>query len=161
MAMDTPGRSFTHFDDPADILAIVAGFRERTLPFANWTHQAHLAVGLWHVSTFGEEAAKDLLRDGIRAYNLSVGGVNDAMRGYHETVTMYFVWAAARHIERVGTVPLVDAVNGFVAGPFGAKEAIFSFWSRECLFSPAARLGWIEPDLQPLDAVRIKDPALT
>ena len=33
------------------------------LPAARWTHQAHLAVGLWHVRRFGEEESRALLRD--------------------------------------------------------------------------------------------------
>ncbi len=152
MAMDTPERQFAPFPDEARILAIVEAFRARTLPFADWSHQAHLATGLWHVATHGEDAAKPLLREGIKAYNLSVGRTNDAMRGYHETVTMYFVWSAARFLERDAPAGLLAQVNAYVAGPFGAKEGIFRFWTRETLLSPSARLDWRDPDLRPLDA---------
>lgn len=155
MAMDTPERRFQPFTDEARILAIVEAFRARTLPFADWSHQAHLATGLWHVATHGEDAAKPLLREGIKAYNLSVGRPNDAMRGYHETVTMYFVWSAARFLERDAPAGLRDSVNGYVGGPFGSKEGVFRFWSRDRLLSPDARLAWCEPDLQPLDAAAL------
>lgn len=152
MAMDTPERRFAPFADEARIVAIVEAFQARTLPFADWSHQAHLATGLWHVATHGEEAAKPLLREGIKAYNLSVGRTNDDMRGYHETVTMYFVWSAARFLEHDPPAGLLDRVNAYVAGPFGAKEGIFRFWSRERILAPAARLDWCEPDLRPLNA---------
>ncbi len=158
MAMDTPERHFAPFADEARIIAIVEAFRARTLPFAEWSCQAHLATGLWHVATHGEEAAKSQLREGIKAYNLSVGRTNDDMRGYHETVTMYFVWSAARFLERAAPASLLDRVNAYVAGPFGAKEGIFRFWSRETLLSPAARLAWCEPDLRPLDAETLLAP---
>ena len=151
MAMDTPARSFEPFASDAPILAIVDAFRARTLPFADWSHQAHLATGLWHVATHGEAAARDLLRDGIKAYNLAVGRVNDDMRGYHETVTMYFVWSAARFLEANAPPDLAGRVNAYVAGRFGAKDGVFTFWTRERLLSPAARLAWIEPDIRPLD----------
>ncbi len=159
MAMDTPSRRFPPFADEAAITSIVDGFTSRTLPFEAWSHQAHLAVGLWHVRTFGEEAAKLRLRNGIRAYNLAVGRVNDDMRGYHETVTFYFAWAAARHLQANADAALLDQVNGFVAGPLGAKDGIFRFWSRALLLSPAARLQWIDPDIRPLDVGILFDPA--
>lgn len=157
MAMDTPERRFAPLADDAAVLAIVEQFRDRTLPFADWSHQAHLATGLWHVTTFGEDAAKPMLREGIRAYNLAVGRVNDETRGYHETVTFYFVWAAARHLASAPESPLVAQVNGFVAGPLGAKEGIFRFWSRARLFTPEARLGWVTPDLRPLDIASLSE----
>ena len=64
MAMDTPGKTFPPFGSEAEILAIVEKFKAHTLPFAEWSHQAHLAVGLWHVATHGEDGAKARLRDG-------------------------------------------------------------------------------------------------
>lgn len=160
MAMDTPERHFAPFADEVQIVGIVQAFRNRTLPFADWSHQAHLATGLLHVATHGEEAARPLLREAIKAYNLSVGRANDALRGYHETVTLYFIWSAARFLERDAPAGLLDRVNAYVAGPFGAKEGIFRFWSRERLLSSAARLDWCEPDLRPLDAtVLLAHPA--
>ncbi|WP_204310536.1 hypothetical protein, partial [Stenotrophomonas maltophilia] len=71
-----PGRAFPPFASEAEIHAIVQGFGDRTLPVVGWTHQAHLAVGLWHVAHFGEAAAKTRLRDGIRGYNEAVGTPN-------------------------------------------------------------------------------------
>ncbi len=150
MSMDTPPQSYPPFESERAVLDIVAGFRARSLPRPAWTHQAHLAVGLWHVLTFGEAAAKPLLREGIRRYNESVGTPNSDTRGYHETVTMFYVWAAARFAELNGPGALLDLVNGFVASRLGAKETAFDHWSRERLLSVAARHGWVEPDLRPL-----------
>src|SRR5688572_15497218 len=86
MGMNTPGRTFPRFDDEPAVLAIIDGFRAHTLVLERWTHQAHLAVGLWHVQRFGEEESKRLLRHGISTYNESVGVPNSNTRGYHETV---------------------------------------------------------------------------
>lgn len=152
MGMNTPGRSYPPFTDESRILAIVDGFRARTLPAPEWTHQAHLAVGLWHVRRFGEDASKSLLRDGISRYNEASGTPNSDTRGYHETVTMYYVWAAARFLETARAATLLDLVNGFVESPHGSKAGIFVFWSREVLLSTAARRDWVEPDLAPLSA---------
>lgn len=150
MGMNTPGRSYPPFTDESRILAIVEGFRARTLPAPEWTHQAHLAVGLWHVRRFGEEASKALLREGISRYNEASGTPNSDTRGYHETVTMYYVWAAARFLETARAATLLDLVNDFVESRHGSKAGIFVFWSRDLLLSTPARRGWIEPDLSPL-----------
>lgn len=150
MGMNTPGRSYAPFTGEARILAIVDAFRTRTLPAAEWTHQAHLAVGLWHVRHFGEEASKALLRDGISRYNEASGTPNSDTRGYHETVTMYYVWAAARFLETAKAATLLDLVNGFVESRHGSKAGIFVFWSRDLLLSTPARRDWVEPDLTPL-----------
>jgi hypothetical protein len=150
MGMNTPSRSFPRLEDERAVLSIIDGFRTRTLPAARWTHQAHLAVGLWHVRRFGEAESRGLLRDGIRAYNEASGTPNSETRGYHETVTMYYVWATARFLETARATRLVDLVNDFVESRLGSKDGIFFFWSRDLLLSTPARLGWIEPDLRPL-----------
>ena len=100
MSMETPSRRFAPLRGDQAVEDIVHRFRARTLPREAWTHQAHLAVGLWHVLRHGEDAALAMLRDGIRAYNEAVGVPNSDTRGYHETVTRYYAWAAARFLER-------------------------------------------------------------
>jgi hypothetical protein len=150
MSMETPDREVRPFGAEDAVTAIVEGFRTRTLPAAAWTHQAHLAVGLWHVRMFGEAAAMERLRDAIRAYNTASGIPNSDTRGYHETVTRYFVWAAARFLESAPDAGLSALVDAFLAHPLAAKSGIFRFWTRERLLSVAARRGWVEPDLAPL-----------
>lgn len=150
MSMATPERSFAPFAGDAAAFAVVDGFRDHSLPVALWTHQAHLAVGLWHVRSLGEDQARPALRTGIRAYNVAAGTPNSDTRGYHETVTFYFVWAAARFQALAPPPGFAAAVNGFVAHPLGAKSGIFRFWSRDRLLSVEARRAWLEPDLAPL-----------
>ena len=41
---------------------LVRRFIERTLPKAEWTHAAHLAVGSWHVCRYGRDDAFARLR---------------------------------------------------------------------------------------------------
>ena len=151
MSMETPMRSFAPLGSDAVVEDIVRRFRDRTLPREAWTHQAHLAVGLWHVLHHGEDAALAMLRAGIAAYNEAVGVPNSDTRGYHETVTRYYAWAAARFLERAGGGGLAALVDRFVGSRLGSKEGIFAFWSRERLLSVGARRGWAPPDLAALD----------
>jgi hypothetical protein len=150
MSMETPDREFHAFGAENPVIAIVEGFQTRTLPAAAWTHQAHLAVGLWHVRAFGEAVAMEKLRDSIRAYNTASGIPNSDTRGYHETVTRYFVWAAARFLEVAPAASFAVLVDGFLGHPLAAKTGIFRFWTKARLLSVEARRGWVEPDLAPL-----------
>ena len=70
---------------------IVREFIARTLPKNEWTHQAHLRVGLWHALQYPDAAALDLLRARISAYNEATGVANTAQSGYHETITRFYV----------------------------------------------------------------------
>ena len=75
----------------AELENLVKRFAERSLPKPEWTHAAHLAVGLWHVSRYGRDDALARLRAGISRLNESHGTVNSATGGYHETVTRAYV----------------------------------------------------------------------
>lgn len=130
---------------------LVAAFLDRSLPKAAWTHEAHLRVGLWHVQQFGADVALERLRRAIRAYNEAVGGVNDDHQGYHETITRFYVTRIAEWIDARGgregiTTATVDAAGDAMLAALGARDLPLEWWSRERLFSPAARRGWVPPD---------------
>ena len=83
-----------HAPDPTavpDPPTLAARFAACTLPKGEWTHHAHLAVGLWHVAEYGADAALARLRDGIRRLNDSHGTPNTDGSGYHETMTCAYV----------------------------------------------------------------------
>jgi hypothetical protein len=152
MAIETADRSFVPYDSEAEIMEIVDGFRNRTLPAPRWTHQAHLTVGLWHVLNRPPGAVLDEIRRGIIAYNIAVGTPNSDTRGYHETVTAFYVWAIRKYLRNAAaglTLPVLT--NGLLASPFASKSYPFEFYSRERLLSVDARHAWLDPDLTPLD----------
>ncbi|HET6146572.1 MAG TPA: hypothetical protein VFH68_03515, partial [Polyangia bacterium] len=70
---------------------LAAQFLDASLPRAQWTHQAHLRVGAWHVDRFGAADALPRLRVAIRRLNEAHGGANTPTSGYHETVTAAYV----------------------------------------------------------------------
>lgn len=133
-----------------DIAALAAGLLDRTLPKEAWTHAAHLTATLRLVRTRDAGLERDLPGI-IRAYNVAVGGVNDDRSGYHETITQAYL-AAIRAFEASLPQGLDDAEAAarLLATPMGDKEWPLTHWSRERLFTPQARLGWVEPDLKPL-----------
>lgn len=124
--------------------AFVQAWEDGSLPKADWTHAAHVAVGAAYAVRHGGDALAHL-RDGIRRYNAAVGTPNTDTSGYHETLTRF--WA--------------DAVGGLVAG-------VADEWQAACLAvdrlgedrdrhtlhygfdvvrSVAARRHWVPPDL--------------
>jgi len=122
------------------------------VPAKEWTHAAHLAVGLWHVHRHGAADALVRLRTGIRRLNESHGAVNSTTNGYHETITAMYVQLLAQYLDRCRTDMAIDMrALDLLAGPLAARDVLFAFCSRDRLMSTAARLEWLEPDLAPID----------
>ena len=129
---------------------LVRRFEACALPRPEWTHAAHLCVGLWHVCRYGPEAALARLRLGIRRLNESNDVVNSATSGYHETITRAYVQLLAAFADRHADTPLVDRVERLLTSELAERSALLKFFSRARLESAEARLGWIEPDVAPL-----------
>jgi hypothetical protein len=135
----------------ADIEALVGLFLDRTLPKAEWTHQAHLVVGAWHVEHFGVDGAIERLRAGIRSLNDAHGTINSATGGYHETITCAYAHLIALFFDvcPAGS-SLLERVSILIAGPFGERDLLLRFYGRDLLMSARARAEWVEPDIAPL-----------
>ncbi len=132
---------------------LVSGFQAQTLTATEWTHQAHIAVGAWHVHQLGPEDALPRLRHGIRRLNVALGGVNSEVAGYHETITAAYVTLLGDFLARYADGLKADAaVARVLASPLAGRDALLRFYSRGCLASTEARRGWVEPDLAPLRA---------
>jgi len=129
---------------------LVRRFADRTLTKPEWTHAAHLAVGLWHVSRYGADDALPRLRTAISRLNESHGTVNSATGGYHETITRAYVSVLAAFAAAHGEKTAAERVTALLAHPLADRKALLRFYSRERLDSVEARLGWVEPDLVPL-----------
>jgi adenylate kinase family enzyme len=131
-------------------------FEACAIPAKEWTHAAHLTVGLWHVHRYGAVDALVRLRNGIRRLNESHGGVNSATNGYHETITAVYVQLLAQFLESVHTdMPLGMRAIHLLVSPLAAKDVLFAFYSRDRLMSTTARAGWIDPDLAPVNLTHV------
>ncbi|MCW1967973.1 MAG: hypothetical protein KIH69_007615 [Anaerolineae bacterium] len=142
----------TTYHTSEDVEVFVAQFRDCTLPCERWTHHAHLTVGLWYVLHYTPDEALNLLRDAIRAYNTTCGVPNSTTRGYHETITRFYVWLTDQFLQTTDrSRPLLELRNALVE-QVGSSELPMQWWSRERLWSPEARAAWLEPDLKALDS---------
>jgi hypothetical protein len=142
-----PDFSIRLFASEAAVRRIGEGLLACTLPRHDWTHEAHLAACLWLLDERAEIALEQDLPGIIRTYNESVGGVNDDTQGYHETLTQLYIRGVRMFAEDCGELGIVRRVNALLATPIGARDWPLRFYSRERLFSIAARRGWMEPDL--------------
>ena len=129
---------------------LVDAFESATLPQAEWTHTAHLTVAAWLVAWHGAERALPLMRDGIRRLNVSHGLVETPTRGYHATITRFYIWAVARELRGARLDRPLGAVIAQVAQRLDDRSIPLRHYTRERLDSPEARYGWVEPDLSPM-----------
>jgi len=138
------------FESDEDIRRIGEAMLACTLPRPEWTHEAHLAACAWLILERPDILPERDLPDLIRRYNESVGGVNDASQGYHETITRLSIIGLRNALARTEGQGLRDRVNALLQAPEGRRDWPLRFYSRELLFSKEARLGWVDPDVQPL-----------
>ncbi|HWT11609.1 MAG TPA: hypothetical protein VN231_02545 [Allosphingosinicella sp.] len=134
------------FADDAAIRSLGERMIARTLPRAEWTHEAHLATCAWLILERPDIAPERDLPDLIRRYNESVGGVNSDTEGYHETITQVSIRAVRAALARSEGRGLCERVNAVLLAEEGKRDWPLRFYSRELLFSREARLGWVAPD---------------
>jgi hypothetical protein len=130
---------------------LVEAFLACTLPKKEWTHQAHLRVGLWHLLRHDGDAALALLRERIQRYNACCGESNTDHSGYHETITRFYVWIIGRFLQSADRSLRIDRLEEELIRRYGEKSLPLRYYSRERLFSVLARRQWVEPDLAPLE----------
>lgn len=134
------------FCDAAAVRRIGKGLLDLSLPRAEWTHEAHLAACLWLLVERPDVMPERDLPGIIRRYNEAKGGVNDDTQGYHETLTQLYIRAVRDFLANRPPAELAATVNALLAGPLGDRAWPLTLYSRERLFSVAARRGWIESD---------------
>jgi len=125
---------------------LVQQFEDCTLPKEQWTHTAHFIVALWYCVNLPLPQAVQKIRNGIKTYNVSVGGVNTDTSGYHETITLFYMTTIAGHLATTGVTALTEeAFTLFLQQPFLAKDHIHQFYSADLLMSKEARRSWVAP----------------
>ena len=127
---------------------LIKGFEGGTFPAEKWTHEAHFLMALWYLYHHPISEAKKYIKDGIKNYNLSVGGKNTDEEGYHETITEFYIRVMVQYIlsfdEGTKLEVMLDDLQG---QPFMDKGFPFRYYTKEKLMSKAARKEWVAPDL--------------
>lgn len=136
------------FKSDAEIEHVGERLLARTLPRAEWTHEAHLAATTYLLLRRPDVDIDKELPGIIRRYNESVGGVNSDSEGYHETITRVFLAGVRLFLsEADAKEPLHELVNELLLSPMGRRDWPLRFYSRDRLLSVEARRAFIPPDL--------------
>jgi len=139
------------FASDAAVERVGEGLLARDLPREEWTHEAHLAATTYLVLRHPEIDLDRELPGLIRRYNESLGGVNDDTQGYHDTITRVFLHGIRLFLaEADSDEPLHELVNGLLLSPMGRRDWPMRFYSRDRLFSVAARRAFASPDVAAL-----------
>jgi len=139
------------FTTDAEIEHLGKGLLACSLRRDEWTHEAHLAATTYLLTHRSDVDLDTELRDIIRRYNESVGGVNSDTEGYHETITRSFLHGVRLFLaEADREAALHELVNALLRSPMGSRDWPLRFYSRERLFSVEARRNFVAPDIAAL-----------
>lgn len=121
------------------------------LPKEKWTHEAHFVMALWYCSHQPVPLAIQYIKEGIKRYNISVGGANTDDSGYHETITVFYTKLIIEYIlQNDPCHSFENRLPDFLQQPFLSKDFPLRYYTKELLMSKNARRNWIPPDIQPL-----------
>jgi hypothetical protein len=138
-----------------EVAAFIGQFEACRLSKQQWTHQAHLTAGFWYLWQFEPAEALESIRRNIRRHNESVGTPNTDTSGYHESITRLYLFAIDRHIRAHQDQSFEASLRALLESELGSSAWPLTYYSRERLFSVAARRGWLDPDLQPMEQPEI------
>lgn len=137
------------FTRDEEVFELAKAFEERTLPKSEWTHAAHLVVGLYYCYHNPLSVAKNLMSDGIRRLNDAHGTPNTQTSGYHETITIFWLRTVNDYLDKTGRENGLAKLAGGLLKECGDPHLPLKHYSRERLFSVEARMHFVEPDLKP------------
>lgn len=123
----------------------LAGVEATTYPGEKFGHREHLRLGWLCLRAHGFEAGLERIRTLVRTYAAALG----AAQKFHETITR--AWAE-RMQAALDETPEIGSFEAFLAAhpELLDSKMLARHYRKETLDSPAARAGWVPPDLEPL-----------
>ncbi len=129
-------------------------FEDGSLPFAEWTHRAHVRIAYCYLSQHPYPVALERIRAAIQAYNAVHQVPDTPNRGYSETITVAFLRLVAAAMRTNGELTPATSEAFCDAHPqLLIKGVLQRFYSPEQLMHPRAKAEFIEPDLEQLPDV--------
>ena len=130
-------------------------FENLSLPFAQWTHRAHVKVAYLYLSAHPFDQALVLMRKGIKPYNAANKVPESSTSGYNETTTHAFLQLVAATMTAYGAAMPTPTADSFcdTHPQLMTRNALRFFYSPERRMHPLAKTQFIEPDLAPLPRI--------
>ena len=135
----------------AEIEALIRAFEDASFPLADWHQREHVTMAAWYLLRHPFDEAMQRVRSGIRSYNDRQGITTTKERGYHDTLTIFFVRKIAVFLRAADPARPEEERIADATRAFPDHRLISEYYSRDRLMSWEARLGWVEPDLKPLE----------
>ena len=129
-----------------EIEALAADFENCRITAPEWTHHAHLTIALYYLWHHEFDAALIRMRSGIFKLNRAHDTPNTETRGYHETLTVFWLQIVHNFLRDAPRQSLFETANALLIACADSSLPLKSY-SREKLFSVVARARFIQPDL--------------
>ncbi len=139
------------FVDTAEGLdEFLRAWRAGELPRGAFTHAAHVAVAA--SLAFDHEPAEAFRRtkEGIIAFNASVGVVSTETSGYHETLTRFWSQVIGELVRGGRFASRLDVVRAAVETYGDRRDLHRDYYSFDVVADRRARREWVAPDRHPL-----------
>ncbi|MBC7900336.1 MAG: hypothetical protein H7070_09825 [Saprospiraceae bacterium] len=134
------------YEHKNEIDALIRSFENATIGRDDWNHAEHLVVALYYLSLHDLETSTAKMRLGIFKLLQEAFEVDLTKEmPYHETLTIFWMQTVADFNGSKNGASLLEKANELVE-KFD-KDYPLKFYSREYLFSDAARAKFVEGDL--------------
>jgi len=136
------------YETEKEILDVVRSFENGTISREKWKHVEHLTIAFYYIknsSSLYEAIGK--MRVGIFNLLQSFGVDLDKEMSYHETMTRFWMKVVYDFAKARNGYSVVETAN-LILDNFSDKDLPLQFYSRELLFSDAARKDFIKSDLK-------------
>ncbi len=137
-------------ETPEQIEAVVRDVETCRFPFPDWHHDIHLIVTSWYVERHERDEATRRMRETVQRYNAHNGIEVTRETGYHDTLTVTWVRIVSGELDGLEGDLALPARLQHVLEACADKYRLRDHYSRDLIMSWDARLGWVEPDLEPL-----------
>jgi hypothetical protein len=138
--------TYPFLEDAGALEAFVSSWRGGTLPKADWTHAAHVAVTGYHAFDHESEALFVVMKQGILYYNSCVGTVNGPDSGYHETLTRFWSDTISQAVREANPQSRLEAAAAVVERFGQDRDLPFRSYSFNVVRDRRARAEWVPPD---------------
>ena len=130
-------------------------FEDGSLPFAQWTHRAHVKIAFLYSQRYPFDDALAKIRSGIRSYNAVHAVRESATTGYNETTTTAMMRIVAATIAAYGVDFPTSTADEFcdTHPQLMSKHVLRLFYSPGRRMHPNAKTEFVEPDLTDLPRI--------
>ncbi len=136
------------YETETEILNVVRSFENGTILREKWKHAEHLTVAFYYIEHSPSlTEATDKMRIGIFNLLKSYGVDLEKEMPYHETMTKFWMKVVFDFGKMKNGYSVVETTN-LILENFNDKDLPLKFYSRELLFSDAARKDFAAPDLE-------------